>query len=251
MGKADKDDYETALLAGQRALVAWQQSAIKSGERTVIVFEGRDSAGKDGTIKRIVEHLSIRSTRVAALPKPTDRDRTQWYFQRYVAHLPAAGEIVLFNRSWYNRGGVEPVMGFCTPAEHKSFLNEAPVFESMLVASGIKLIKIWLDITKAEQAERLHDRRTDPLKALKVSPLDKVAQENFDDYTAARDEMLMRTHTATTPWVCVRADKKKKARIAVIRYLLSHVSEDSVGPPDPDVLFGFEAEALTDGRLAR
>jgi len=251
MGKRDEQDYEQALIEGQKALVAWQQKAIESGDRTLVVFEGRDGAGKDGTIKRIVEYLSVRHTRVAALPKPTDRERCQWYFQRYAAHLPAAGELVLFNRSWYNRGGVEPVMEFCTPAEHKSFLNEAPVFETMLTVSGIKLIKIWLDISKGEQAERLDERRTDPLKALKVSPLDKVAQEKWDDYTAARDEMLMRTHTAATPWVCVRADQKKAARIAVVRHLLNQFAEAGVGAPDPAVLFSFEEAALTDGRLAR
>jgi polyphosphate kinase 2 len=252
---AKDDDYKHDLRQLQIALVRYQQAAIASGEKALVIFEGRDAAGKDGAIKRITEHLSVRNTRVVALPKPTDRERTQWYFQRYVHNLPAAGEIVLFNRSWYNRAGVEPVMGFCTPEEHEAFLHDAPGFETMLVENGIRLIKLWLDISRDEQAERLKARRTDPLKTLKVSDLDAVAQKKFDAYSEARDEMLTRTNTAIAPWIIVRTDHKKKARLNTIRYLLKQLAPKTVAKtvdkPDPDIVFEFETAALTDGRLAR
>ena len=255
MGKKRKQAEADELETLQLALVEMQVAAIASGERIVLVLEGRDSAGKDGTIKRLTEHLSPRATRVVALPKPSDRERTQWFFQRYVAQLPAAGELVIFNRSWYNRGGVEVVMGFSTAAEQAEFLRDAPDFERMLVESGIKLVKVWLDISKDEQKERLDDRRSDPLKQLKVSALDAAAQDKWDDYTAARDTMLARTHTPLAPWVCVRADKKPRARLAVIRHLLRVVAPAAVtkdvAAPDPAVLFGFEQAAVGDGRLAR
>jgi polyphosphate kinase 2 len=238
----------------QLALIRTQQAAMESGERIVLVLEGRDSAGKDGVIKRIVEHLSPRATRVVALPKPSDRERTQWWFQRYVAHLPSAGEFVIFNRSWYNRAGVEVVMGFSTPAEQSEFLRDAPDFERMLVESGIKLVKLWLDITKEEQKRRLDARREDPLKALKVSDMDAIAQDRWRDYSAARNEMLLRTHTPLAPWHVVRADDKKVARIAILRHILQQVAPpdvlDGVDRPDPEVLFPFAADAITDGRLA-
>ncbi len=250
-GGSYHDDLEQAQLA----LVEAQLAAAASGERVVIVLEGRDSAGKDGTIKRIVEHLSVRLIRVVALPKPSDREQTQWYFQRYVAHLPAAGEIVIFNRSWYNRAGVEVVMGFSTPAEQAEFLRDAPDFERMLVESGIRLVKLWLDIGKEEQADRLKARRTDPLKQLKVSDMDAVAQERWKDYSAARDTMLLRTHTPIAPWHCVRADRKKAARIAVLRYLVHCIAPARIARDipvaDPATLFAFDAGALGDGRLAR
>ena len=250
----DAESYEHALGRLQEALVRFQLRAIEDGSRTIVVFEGRDTAGKDGVIRRIVEHLSVRYTHVAALPKPNDRERTQWYFQRYVAHLPAAGELTLFNRSWYNRGGVEPVMGFCTPAQHEEFLRDAPDFERMLVESGITLVKFWLDISKGEQAQRLEARRDDPLKALKVSDLDKEAQARWDAYSGARDTMLMRTHTAAAPWTIVHTDKKKKARLNIIRHLLRHIDPEHAGgiePANPAIAFPFEAPALTDGRLER
>lgn len=248
-------DHRGALEQLQLALVQTQQAAAVSGERIVLVLEGRDGAGKDGSIKRIVEHLSPRATRVVALPKPSDRERSQWYFQRYVAHLPAAGEFVIFNRSWYNRAGVEVVMGFSTPEQQGEFLRDAPDFERMLVESGIRLVKIWLDISKDEQKARLDARREDPLKALKVSDLDAVAQEKWADYSAARDAMLTRTHTPLAPWVCVRADHKKPARLAIIRHILHQVAPDSIAHdnvrPDPELLFPFEIGATRDGRLAR
>jgi polyphosphate kinase len=244
---------ETAAL--QVGLVRYQQAAIVSGEKAVVIFEGRDTAGKDGAIKRIVEHLSVRNTRVVALPKPTERERTEWYFERYVPHLPAAGELTIFNRSWYNRGGVEPVMGFCTAAEHEMFLRDAPRFEAMLIEARLRLVKLWLDVSKKEQAKRLKARKDDPLKALKISSLDAVAQEKWDEYTDARDEMLRRTHTSDTPWTIIHTDKKKVARLAIMRHLLRVLAPkdiaNSVDPPDPRVLYEFDVDALTDGRLER
>jgi polyphosphate kinase 2 len=246
-------DYQTQLEFLQTRLVRYQQWAMEAGEKVVIVFEGRDGAGKDGTIKRITEHLAPRNTRVIALPKPTDRHRSEWFFQRYVRHLPAAGEIALFNRSWYNRAGVERVMGFSSPEEQEAFLRDAPNFEHMLIEAGIRLVKIWLDISKAEQASRLDARRNDPLKLLKVSDLDGVAQKEWTAYSKARDEMLTRTHTAEAPWICVHTDHKKRARLGVIRHLLQalapHHIRKGVPPPDPEVVYGFEPEALSDGRL--
>lgn len=249
------DDYEDEMDALQAALVKFQMEAIASGQNDLVIFEGRDSAGKDGAIKRITEHLSVRNTRVMALPKPTDREQTEWYFQRYVGHLPAAGELVIFNRSWYNRAGVEPVMGFCTPAQHERFLRDVPEFETMLVRNDIQIVKLWLDISKHEQAKRLKARTTDPLKALKVSSLDAEAQARWDPYTVARDEMLRRTHTGDAPWFVVHTDDKKAARINIIRHLLRTLAAKdiakSVKKPDPDVLFAFEPAALEDGRLER
>jgi polyphosphate kinase len=248
-------DYKQELAQLQCALVRTQQALMASGARTILVLEGRDGAGKDGSIKRITEHLSPRNTRVISLPKPSDREQSQWYFQRYAAHLPTAGEFVIFNRSWYNRAGVETVMGFSTATEQSEFLRDAPDFERMLVESGITLIKLWLDISKKEQAERLDARRTDPLKALKVSDLDAVAQKKWKAYSAARDTMLERTHTTIAPWYCVRADHKKPARLAIIRHLLQRIAPPEViatiDPPDPEILFEYAPEACNDGRLAR
>ena len=246
--------YKKELEELQEALVRTQQALIASGARTVLVMEGRDGAGKDGSIKRIVEHLSPRWTRVVALPKPSDRERSQWYFQRYVAHLPAAGEIVIFNRSWYNRAGVETVMGFSTPSEQAEFLRDAPDFERMLVESGITLVKLWLDISKEEQAERLEARRADPLKILKISDLDAVAQKKWKAYSAARDTMLERTNNPIAPWHCVRADHKKPARLAIIRHLVQRIAPadvaETIHPPDPAILFPYTPEAVVDERLA-
>ena len=252
MAKNKPDDGGDDL---QLALVQMQLAHAATGERAIIVLEGRDAAGKDGTIKALTEHLSVRSTRVVALPKPNDRERGQWYLQRYVAQLPAAGELVIFNRSWYNRAGVEVVNGFSTPAEQAQFLKDVPRFEAMLVESGIKLVKLWLDISKNEQKERLDDRASNPLKALKRSPLDAVAQDKWDDYTKARDAMLIATSSAVAPWICVRADHKKKAHKAVLRHVLRVLAPDEVAKtievPDAGVLFPFEAKALKDGRLEK
>ena len=252
MGK--HDGYKQDLKALQLALVRWQAEAIKSGEKVVVVMEGRDGAGKDGSIKRIIEHLSPRATRVVALPKPNTVESTQWYFQRYVAHLPSAGEIVIFNRSWYNRTGVERVMGFSTPAEQETFLKDVPDFERMLVESGIRLVKYWLDISEKEQADRLEAREDDPLKALKVSDLDHVAQKKWKAYSEARNEMLVRTNTDLCPWVCVHTDHKKEARLNIMRHLVGAVASKGISKgvqaPDPAILYPFETTALTDGRLA-
>jgi polyphosphate kinase len=249
------DDYENELAQLQLALIGMQKKAIKDDWKILAVFEGRDAAGKDGTIARITEHLSKRDTTIAALPKPTDRERSEWYFQRYVDYLPACGEVVIFNRSWYNRAGVERVMNFSTPEQQEQFLRDVPAFERMLVENGLRYVKFWLDIGRDEQAKRLKARREDPLKAFKTSDLDKVAEEKWDDYTKARDEMFMRTHSDIAPWICVRADHKKEARLNVIRWLL-HAAGDKklakgVAKPDPSVISSFEPAALKDGRLAR
>ena len=248
----DHHDYTHELRQLQLALVRWQAQAMTEEKKVVVVLEGRDTAGKDGVIKRIREHLSIRATRVVALPKPSDRERSEWYFQRYVAHLPAHGELVIFNRSWYNRAGVERVMGFSTEKEQADFLRDAPGFERMLAEAGIVLLKYWLDITKDEQAKRLEAREADPLKALKVSDMDHVALKKWKAYSAARDEMLARTDTDLAPWWCVATDSKKAARIGLMRHLVRHLSSDhDAKPPEPDVLFRFDPEACTDGRLAK
>ena len=250
----DHDD-DQELQARQLALVRWQQQAMTSGEKVLVIFEGRDAAGKDGAIRVLTEHLSVRNTQAVALPKPSDRERSQWYFQRYVPRLPAAGETVIFNRSWYNRAGVERVMGFSTREEQEAFLRDVPTFEAMLAESGLKIVKLWLDVSKAEQKKRLDERQSDPLKILKASPLDAAAQAKWDDYTEARDLMLQRTSTALCPWICVRADHKKKARLAILSHL-AHVLAppkiaESVPAADPQVLFVFESAALADGRLER
>jgi polyphosphate kinase 2 len=247
--------YPEQLRELQIGLVRYQAWAVKTGAKALVIFEGRDGAGKDGAIARITKHLAPRNTRAVSLPKPSDRERSEWYFQRYVRRLPAAAEFVIFNRSWYNRAGVEPVMGFCTPREHEDFLRDVPAFERMLEESDLPLVKIWLDISKREQAKRLEARRKDPLKQLKISDLDTVAQKKWKAYSAARDQMLLRTHTPIAPWVCVRADHKESARLSVIRHLVQILAPPDVRtdfpPPDPDILFPFEESALVDGRLAK
>lgn len=228
------DDYEAELIALQTQWVQAQAWMIETGKRMLVVFEGRDSAGKDGAIKRITEHAAPRMTRVVALPKPTERETTQWYFQRYVPHFPAAGETVMFNRSWYNRAGVEPVMGFCTPEQTDLFLKEVPQFEQMLVNDGILLIKLWLDISKEEQAKRLEARVEDPLKRFKVSPLDAEAQKRWDAYSAARDRMLAQTDSDAAPWTVVATDKKKKARLNILRHILHRLDAPGLDAKAPD-----------------
>lgn len=254
MSKDARRSYSKELRALQIELVKLQRDLIAREDRILVILEGRDSAGKDGAIKRIVEHLSPRETRVVALGKPSDRDRSSWYFQRYAVHLPAGAEMVLFNRSWYNRAGVEPVMGFCTPEEHESFLEVVPRFEEMLVRSGIRLFKYYLDIDRAEQKERLASRRKDPLKQWKLSPVDERAQKLWDAYSQARNEMFVRTHHAAAPWFVVRANDKKAARINLIRNLLARVDypdkDESVLLQDPDVVFAFERIQLENGMIA-
>jgi polyphosphate kinase len=249
MGKKS-DAYEAELERLQLAIVETQAWTIEHGLRVVIVLEGRDTAGKDGAIKRLTEFMSPRQTRVVALPKPSDRESSQWYFQRYVPHLPAAGETVIFNRSWYNRAGVEPVMGYCTPEQYAQFVTDAPRFERMLTDDGVILIKLWLDISRKEQAKRLKERRTDPLKKFKLSSLDAEAEARFDAYSDARDRMLAETDRDFAPWTVVATDDKKTARLNLIRHILSvldHVTGD-VRRPDEDVVFPAKKAG---GRLAR
>jgi len=204
-------------------LVKLQKEIIASGLKLLVILEGRDAAGKDGTIKRITKHLSPRETRVVALGKPSDRQHLEWYFQRYSVHLPVSGEFVLLNRSWYNRAGVEKVMGFCTEKEYKSFFKEVELFEQLLVDSGFIILKYYLDISKKEQNKRLKDRETNPLKQWKISPIDKEAQKYWKDYSLARNEMLQRTNFKHAPWFVVDADKKNPTHIALISHLLSQL----------------------------
>ena len=254
-GKVRKSDYFDALGKLELELADLARWLQHTGQRLAVVVEGRDTAGKGGAIGAITGTLNPRQCRTVALPKPTERERTQWYFQRYVPHLPAAGEIVLFDRSWYNRAGVERVMGFCTKEQHEEFMQSVPKFEEMLVGSGIKLLKYYLDISKDEQAKRLDERRRDPLKQWKSSPVDAVAVRHWKAYSTARDAMLTRTHTATAPWRVVRADNKRLARLNLMRDILSRLHyagrKDKLVRPDPDIVFEFSADCLEAGRLAR
>jgi polyphosphate kinase 2 len=248
------EKYEKTLHRLQVELVKLQRHVIARGQKVLVILEGRDGAGKDGTIKRITEHLSPRDIRVVALPKPSDREATQWYFQRYAAHLPAAGEIVIFNRSWYNRAGVEKVMGFCTDEEYDIFLRTVPVFEQMLSDAGITIIKYYLDIDRREQKSRLAERHKNPLKQWKISPIDEKALKHWDDYTKARDVMLRMSDSAHAPWMVVRADDKKSARLAIIHDLISRVdykeADRALPHQDPPVIARFDASCLTSGILA-
>ncbi|MDO8453293.1 MAG: polyphosphate kinase 2 [Sulfurimonas sp.] len=216
-------EYENELKKLQIDLLKMQNHVKDTGQKILMIFEGRDAAGKGGTIKRINEHLNPRGARVVALDKPSDVEKTQWYFQRYSHHLPSAGEIVLFDRSWYNRGGVEPVMGFCTQAEHKEFLHDVPEFEKMLINSGIKIFKFYFSVSKDEQEKRFNARRQDPLAQYKLSPVDEKSQGLWDKYTIAKYSMLLASHTDHAPWTIIRSDDKKKARINCIKHILNHI----------------------------
>jgi polyphosphate kinase 2 len=224
----------------QIELVKLQRQVITSGLRLLIILEGRDAAGKDGTIKRIIEHLSPRETHVVALGKPSSREEGEWYFQRYVAKLPSAGELTIFNRSWYNRAGVEKVMGFCTDTQYKQFMGSVNEFEGLLVDSGIQIMKYYLDIDKKEQAERLESRKTDPLKQWKISPIDEQAQNKWEAYSVARDVMLLQTSSKKAPWTVVNANSKKRTHLNLIRDLLSRVSyldkDEKILTVDPEVV---------------
>ena len=246
--------YRRSLRLLQIELVKYQRHLIRRGDRLLVLIEGRDAAGKDGVIKHIIEHLSPRDTRVVALAAPTSRQQTEWYFQRYVAHLPAGGEFALFNRSWYNRAGVERVMGFCSDAAVETFLDDAPIFEKMLVNSGLRLVKYYLDIDCDEQRRRLKERRHDPLSQWKASPIDKVALKHWSDYTRARDEMLARTHSPDAPWYIVRANDKHAARLNLIRHLLGrlhyHGKKQGLLTADPAIVIRFDPKRLRDGELA-
>ncbi|RXJ77017.1 polyphosphate kinase 2 [Arcobacter sp. F155] len=221
--KKETLEYEKELTKLQIELLKFQNHVKEKGLKVLMIFEGRDAAGKGGTIKRITEHLNPRGARVVALEKPSDVEKTQWYFQRYTKHLPSAGEIVLFDRSWYNRAGVEPVMGFCTSEEHHEFLREVPEFEQMLVKSGIILLKFYFSVSKKEQARRFKKREVDPLKQYKLSPVDKESQKLWDKYTVAKFSMLMSSNSDFAPWTIIKSDNKKKARINCIKHILTQV----------------------------
>ncbi|HEU4649957.1 MAG TPA: polyphosphate kinase 2 [Croceibacterium sp.] len=231
MSKLKRDDYEDALGPMQCELVGLARWAKVTGARIVVVFEGRDSAGKGGAIDAIREHLNPRQCHHVALAKPTERESGQWYFQRYIAHLPTAGEIVLFDRSWYNRAGVERVMGFATEAEVDAFLEATPVFERMLVDDGILLFKYWLCCDQQQQEERFAERRDDPLKGWKLSPVDVTAREKYDDYTKAREAMLKATHTRHAPWTLVDFNDQRVGRLTLIRDLLDRVPDFHIEDP--------------------
>ena len=236
-----KKRYETELLRLQGELVQMQEWVKATGTRLVVIFEGRDAAGKGGAIQRVVENLNPRVARIVALPAPTERERTQWYFQRYVAHLPAGGEIVLMDRSWYNRAGVERVMGYCTPTEYLEFTRSAPEFERMLVQSGVHLIKFWFSVGRAEQRTRFLSRSTDPVKQWKLSPTDLASLDKWDEYTAAKEAMLFYTDMPHAPWTIVKSNDKKRARLEAIRWVLSQFDYDGkdrrvVGTPDPLII---------------
>jgi|TARA_R110000851_G_scaffold70752_7_gene157767 polyphosphate kinase 2 len=213
--------YETQKAHLQAELLKVQLWAQETGQKFVLIFEGRDAAGKGGTIKRFTEHLNPRTARVVALNKPTDQERGQWYFQRYVQHLPTSGEMVLYDRSWYNRAGVERVMGFCEPHEYLEFMRETPELERMLVRSGIRLYKYWFSVTQGEQRARFASRETDPLKQWKLSPIDKASLDKWDDYTEAKEAMFFYTDTADAPWTVVKSDDKKRARLNCMRHFLN------------------------------
>ena len=226
--KVRSDVYEAELFRLQTELVKMQEWVRVTGARIVVVFEGRDAAGKGGTIKRITEYLSPRSVRIAALPAPTEREKGQWYFQRYIEHLPTRGEIVLFDRSWYNRAGVERVMGFCTPQEEALFLRQCPLFEQMLIDDGILLRKYWFSVSEEEQLRRFKSRMDDPLRRWKLSPMDMESIYRWEDYSRAKDDMMVHTDTSNSPWFVVESHIKKHARLNMISHLLSSIPYEEV-----------------------
>jgi polyphosphate kinase 2 len=236
-------DYMTRVKPLQVELLKAQAWVRDAGERVVVLFEGRDAAGKGGTIKRFMEHLNPRGARVVALEKPSDRERSQWYFQRYIERLPAGGEMVFFDRSWYNRAGVERVMGFCSPADYLEFMRQAPELERMLTRSGIRLFKFWFSVSRDEQAERFQARETDPLKQWKLSPIDKASLDKWDDYTEAKEAMFFYTDTADAPWTIVKSNDKRRARLEAMRHFLHTLpypgkDEAVVHAPDPLIVGG-------------
>jgi len=247
----DQYDHEKRLL--QIELLKLQSWVKATGTKVVLLFEGRDAAGKGGTIKRFTEHLNPRGAQVVALTKPTERERTQWYFQRYIAHLPAAGEIVMFDRSWYNRAGVEHVMGFCSDEEYHEFLERAPGFEHALVSSGIHLVKFWFSVSRAEQRTRFVIRQIDPVRQWKLSPIDVQSLDRWDDYTRAKEAMFAATDTAHAPWTVVKSNDKKRGRLEAMRHVLELFDYDGkdasvVGGPDP-LLVGAAGGLLEHGEL--
>lgn len=250
-------EYERDKLKLQIELLKLQTHVKKTGQRIVMLFEGRDAAGKGGTIKRIREHLNPRGARVVALEKPSDREKTQWYFQRYTDHLPSAGEIVIFDRSWYNRSMVEPVMGFCTDEQHKRFLKYAPVFERILTKEGIILFKLYFSVSKKMQLKRFEKRTKDPLKQYKLSPVDMQAQDLWGEYTMRKFQMLLETNTTLSPWTIIRSDNKKKARINCMKHILNRLDyegkiEDSELEEDMKIVIsGIDEIRLMEGNLSK
>lgn len=245
--KLSRRAYEAEKAALQVELLKVQHWIQETGQKFVLLFEGRDAAGKGGTIKRFTEHLNPRAVRVVALNKPTDEERGQWYFQRYVKHLPTVGEMVLYDRSWYNRAGVERVMDFCEPAEYLEFMRQTPEFERMLARSGIRLFKYWFSVTREEQKQRFASRETDPLKRWKLSPIDRASLGKWDDYTEAKEAMFFYTDTADAPWTVIRSNDKKRARLTCMRHFLSQLDYPEKDPevakaPDPKIFH--QAEAL-------
>ncbi|ORA60659.1 polyphosphate kinase 2 [Mycobacteroides franklinii] len=245
--RMSRQQYELEKRLLQIELLKLQNWSKRTGARHVILFEGRDAAGKGGTIKRFMEHLNPRGARVVALEKPNERERTQWYFQRYVPHLPAAGEMVFFDRSWYNRAGVERVMGFCSDEQHSEFIHQAPLFEQMLVNDGISLTKLWFSVSAAEQRTRFAIRQVDPVRQWKLSPMDLASLDKWDAYTEAKEEMFSLTDTDHAPWIVVKSNDKKRARVNAMRHVLGKFDYDDkdlevVGPADPLIL----GRALTD-----
>ena len=232
MGKLKRKEYQAQLEPMQLELIAMARWAQHTGQRVLVLFEGRDTAGKGGAIQAIAEHLNPRQCRVVALPKPTDRESTQWYFQRYVAHLPAAGEIVLMDRSWYNRAGVEHVMGYCSENEYHAFLAQAPVFEKLLIDDGILLFKYWLSVDQAQQEKRFAERHVDPLKGWKLSPVDLKSRSKYSAYTEAREAMLRATHRDEAPWTLVDFNDQKRGRLGLIRNLLDRLPDTRVDEPE-------------------
>ncbi|WP_289150919.1 polyphosphate kinase 2 [uncultured Salipiger sp.] len=241
--KLSRRSYERQKAKLQAELLKAQLWIQETGQRFVLLFEGRDAAGKGGTIKRFTEHLNPRHARVVALNKPSDVERGQWYFQRYIEHLPTAGEMVLYDRSWYNRAGVERVMGFCAPNDYLEFMRQTPDLERMLVRSGLRLFKYWFSVTQEEQRRRFKSRETDPLKQWKLSPIDKASLDKWDDYTEAKEAMFFYTDTADSPWVVVKSDDKKRARLNCMRHFLTMIDYPDkdrkiVTPPDPLIVGG-------------
>jgi polyphosphate kinase 2 len=239
--RMDRDEYELEKYKLQVELLKFQYWLEDNGQKAIIIFEGRDAAGKGGTIKRFTEHLNPRTSRTVALSKPSDRELGQWYFQRYINYLPTAGEIVMFDRSWYNRAGVERVMGFCTDDEYEAFMNQAPQFERMLVESGIHVTKLWFSVSQQEQRTRFAIRQLDPVRRWKLSPMDLESLGRWEDYTAAKEEMFRRTDKKYAPWTIIRSNDKKRARVNAMRYFLSQFEYEGkdheiVGKPDPKLV---------------
>ncbi|SNC73679.1 polyphosphate kinase 2, PA0141 family [Kytococcus aerolatus] len=252
--KMKRAEYEQIKHDLQIELLKMQHHIKRNGDKIAILFEGRDAAGKGGSIKRFTEHLNPRGARVVALEKPTEREESQWYFQRYVPHLPSGGEIVFFDRSWYNRAGVERVMGYCTPSQYQEFMRSAPEFERMLVNSGVHLFKFWFSVGRSEQAFRFTKRHTDPVRHWKLSPTDVASLDKWDAYTEAKEAMFFYTDTGDAPWTVIRSNDKKRARLEAMRAVLSKIDypmkdESVVGTPDPNIVLPAK-EAVDDGETA-